>query len=177
MRKPYVTQLIGQLDKPALLKWANGIGLKGITLEASREESLGKGKAMHEQIERRLKTGVAMDDPQVGTSLEAFLLGRKILAVEKVIETDLFIGRLDLQIEEKGRPVICDFKAGSRIYFEQVLQLVAYRMAEGDCDLAIIETPTFKLKRVEVKDFTPFEEMLKSLSSIYHNRQLAEWKE
>ena len=49
--KPSVTELIGMLDKPGLLNWANKIGLDGIKLEDYRKKSMINGTSLHKQIE------------------------------------------------------------------------------------------------------------------------------
>lgn len=175
-RKPYVTQLISLLDKPALLGWANRIGLEGVSIDAFRAKALDKGKTFHEQIHRRLTDGTPFPELDDNVNFDLFMAGKRVLSVEKVIETEWFLGRLDLAVEVEGSSVICDFKPGSKIYFEQVLQLVAYRMAEGGA-IAIVETPTFKMKRVSIPDFEPFEKLLKALAEIYREKKLCKWSE
>jgi hypothetical protein len=51
MNKPTVSQLLQLLDKPALLGWANKIGLEGISLDEYRKKSTKGGTDLHKEIE------------------------------------------------------------------------------------------------------------------------------
>ena len=53
-----VTGLISMLDKPALMKWANKIGLQGIELSKYSKKSKSEGNDIHNKVECFLKYGV-----------------------------------------------------------------------------------------------------------------------
>lgn len=169
MKKPSVTQLIDQLAKPALIDWANRIGLQGIDIKAERAKSKTKGTSLHEQIEKYcLGTG----DFERELDRQQFCLmmqGKKILAVEKTIETEWFVGRYDAMYLIDGMSCIVDYKSGfkGRVYLENKLQLVAYAMAEP-ADIAIVAIPQFHLIPVQLKDHEPYREMLIKLSELWH---------
>lgn len=172
MTKPSVTQLISLLDKPALMKWANRIGLEGIALDEYRKKSLSAGSSMHNQIEAHIKTKTPFQDKNLGLGFLSFFADKGIIECEKKIECEWFQGRLDLIMEYGGKKYLCDFKSKqSHVYFENKLQLTAYRMCEPADYVAIISIPEFRVLTVDIPDYTPYEEILKSLSNIYKLKQ------
>lgn len=173
MKKPSVTELIKLLDKPALMKWANRIGLQGIELDEYRKNILKAGTSIHSQIELFIKENKPFEREQDQSNYLEFIKDKSVIKVEEKIETDWFTGRVDLIVEWNGKTYICDFKNNQEnIYFENVLQLTAYKMAIP-CDfIAVIGVPKFKFMPVySIKDFTPYEEIIKSLSNIYTLKQ------
>lgn len=171
--KPTVTELIKLLDKPALLKWANKIGLDGIKLEDYRKDKMQSGTSLHNQIECYLQYKKPFEDNLNQLRFDNFIKDKEVLFIEKNIETDWFIGRLDLMFNCKNESYICDFKSNQRaIYFENKLQLIAYRMALKCDKIAIISIPDFTLMNVYIKEYGPYEEILKALSIIYNNKKL-----
>ena len=109
-----------------------------------------------------------------GESFKEFMVGKEIVDTEKEIETEWFIGRYDIRLKVMQKQYLCDFKSKSRIYLEDILQLTAYRMATKDTDVALIEIPQFKFKPLGLRDFTPYEEILKALSTIFKNKALVD---
>jgi hypothetical protein len=166
--KPQVTKLIGLLDKPALLKWANKIGLEGVKLEDYRKQSMGSGSSLHSQVEKYITNGIPFENKHHQMWCDVFLNGTEILGIEENIETEYFTGRLDLRFKYMNEIYIIDFKSNQKhIYFENKLQLVAYRMAKQCDKIAIVSIPDFTLLPIEIKDFSPYEEIIKYLSMIY----------
>ena len=170
-RKPSVTELLDLLNKPALLKWANKIGLEGVRLEEYRSKSTAKGDSLHRQIKDYVQTGKPFEDSSVGVAFDIFAAEKKIIEVEKSIETEWFVGRYDAEILWSGETYLCDFKSSSWVYLENVLQLTAYRMAFGNCKVAIVELPSFVFKPLAIQDFSEYENILKSLASIYFSKR------
>ncbi|MCK5617085.1 hypothetical protein KAR91_85270 [Candidatus Pacearchaeota archaeon] len=173
--KPSVTELLNLLDKPGLLHWANKIGLEGIQLKEYRKKCLAKGTSLHKQTEAFIDNGVAFEKEENQKNCVKFLSNIKVLDVESKIETDHYLGRYDIRYERDGEIFIGDFKSSSGIYLENVLQLIAYSMAEDIDNISIIEIPSFKEKIITVKDRQPFIEILKSLSIIHEMKELATW--
>lgn len=170
--KPALTTLIKMLDKPALLSWANKIGLEGIRLNEYRKKVTGDGTSLHKQIEDYHFKNIPFKDPKHQENFDNYFKDKLILDLEEKIETDYFQGRLDLRINYKGKIYLCDFKSNhKRVYFENILQLAGYRM-DSKCDgVGIISIPDFTFIPVKVEDFTPYEEILKNLSNIYKLKQ------
>jgi hypothetical protein len=50
MKKPSVTDICKILDKPALLKWSNKLGLEGIDLNYYQNSVLNRGIKKHKEI-------------------------------------------------------------------------------------------------------------------------------
>lgn len=176
IKKPSVTDLLDLLNKPALMKWANRIGLQGTSLDEYRKQAKARGTSIHAEIEGFFRDGTTLTCPHSQASLERFLSGKKVIAYESPLETEWFVGRCDLIVEHSGVKYLCDFKSSDGIYLETVLQLAAYQMAEPCGAAAIVVVPEFRFKELIVKDFTPYEEILKALSGIYTAKKQLGWK-
>ncbi len=171
MKKPSVTELLKLLDKPQLLKWANKIGLEGVSLEDYRNKSTGDGISIHSQIEHFQKSGTPFTDIEAGERYHFLMKDKKVLKFEHKLEGELFQGRMDTQIEYMGKIYNCDFKSSNGIYLENILQLTAYKMIEP-CDfIAVIKVPEMIFKPIySIQDFIPYENILRALTSIYNNK-------
>lgn len=160
--KPTVTELIALLDKPALLKWANKIGLQGIALDDYRKKSTGEGDDTHKKIENDLKHGIPFENE----NFQKFKSRYEVLQVEPVIECEFYKGRADVLLKRDELTWLFDFKNSTNIYFEQKLQLVAYKRILKADRIGIINTQSF----VEnIIDLTPQQETsyTKILSALY----------
>ena len=166
--KPSVTDLIGLLDNPALMKWANKIGLAGTSLDDYRRKSRSAGTSLHKQIETHLDGG-EFADADFGAAFISFFKDKRILAWEQKIETEWFVGRYDIRFEWMGVTYIADFKSNqTNLYLENKLQLAAYRMAEKCDAVCVIGIPKMNMIRTGIKDFSPYEETLRHLTAIWH---------
>lgn len=169
--KPSVTELIKLLDKPALLNWANKIGLQGIKLEEYRKKSLSDGISIHNQIEMYIKNKTPFLNIEHQNNFDRYFKNKEILLFEERVETEYFIGRMDIKISYKNKTYVCDFKSNQRdIYIENKLQLTAYRMASNCDGIGIISVPDFTYLPIEIKDFSPYENIIKALNIIYINK-------
>ena len=167
--KPSVTDLVKLLDKPALMKWANKIGLEGISLDEYWQKSRSAGTSLHKQIEMFIANRTPFEDKAFQERFLYFFQDKRILEFEKPVETDLFTGRFDIKFEWVGKPYIADFKSNqSRIYLENKLQLAAYRMAEGCHGVKVISIPDMKMYDPYIVDFAPYEEAIRHLVSLHH---------
>lgn len=163
--KPSVTNLIALLDKPALLKWANKIGLEGTHIDDYRSKAKESGTSIHESVEQYLKFKILPDDESLAARIKNFFADKEIMEVEKPIETDWFIGRYDVKLRWKDFVFICDLKSNSKVYLETKLQLSAYRMAD-ECDhVAVIHLPDFLIQPVSTTEY--HESMIIKLSELF----------
>jgi hypothetical protein len=169
MRKPSVSDLLNLLDKPALLGWANRIGLEGESLIDARRKSMSKGTSLHREIEHWLTRETPIKDDDFFINVKSFFSDKEILAVEKPIVHDRFTGRLDVKYKDKdGFVFVCDFKSNqSRLYRENLLQLTAYRMAENCDRVAIISIPSMKILDPWINNFKPYEKTVLILADLY----------
>lgn len=170
MSKPSVTELIRLLDKPALLGWANKIGLEGVSLRDARQKSMSAGVSWHKKIENYLVGEIPIQDEEFSKKVKKFFADKTIIACEKPIAHNDFDGRFDVKYKSKNGDIyICDFKTNQkRLYRENKLQLAAYRMAEGCDKVAVISVPDMVLIESEIEDFAPYESMIRHLVAIYH---------
>ena len=140
-RLPSVTTILGAvLAKPALIKWAHGLGLKGIDMDGYRDELADIGKLAHRMILDHLrgeKTDTSHNTPQqVDLAENCFL---KYLEWERqhsveplVVEEPLvsyehgFGGTPDFYGNVDGQLCLMDFKTGKAIYEDYWYQLGGY---------------------------------------------------
>lgn len=170
--KPSVTQLINLLDKPALMRWANNIGLQGIRLDEYRKKSMSAGSSLHKQIENYFNDNIPFNDEIFFKNFLEFMKDKELIDAEQKVETDYFTGRYDIRLKFNNYIYICDFKSNQKnIYFENKLQLISYQMATKCDRLAIVSIPDFRFLEVNVPDTKPYEQIIINLSSIYSFKQ------
>jgi hypothetical protein len=171
--KPSVTKLISLLDKPALLTWANKIGLQGIKLEDYKKKSLSFGSNIHKQIENYIIYNIPFENIETQKKFDDFFKDKKIIDIEKNIETDNYIGRLDIKYLQNNEIYICDFKSNQKyIYLENKLQLCAYKQADNCDRLGVISVPDFNFIECKIDDYNIFYKIISDLCSLYKNIEL-----
>lgn len=160
------------LDKPALLKWANKIGLEGIKLDDYRSKSKQSGTSLHEQIEQYLKFKILPDDKELSNRIVMFFSDKEIISVEESFECEYYTGRFDVKLRWKDFVFICDFKSNSGVYFETKLQLAAYKMV-CECDhVAVIHLPELLIRPVSI--YPEYYKFITCLSELYTLKQKIE---
>lgn len=166
--KPSVTKLIDMLDKPALLKWANKLGLEGVKIDDYRSQKKQGGTDYHLAIENYIKFQMPSGDDSFDANMQKFFSDKVVIDSEKSFETDYFVGRYDVKLMYRDFTFICDFKSNQKgVYFENKLQLAAYAMAEKNCHVAIVHLPSFLLHPVTI-DQDLYSEFLVTLSKLYN---------
>jgi len=138
---PGVTTILGVLNKPALVPWANGLGLRGINVREYVDVLALIGTIGHDMICAHNK-GVEFQrnghpDELIDKAENCFL---SYLSWEKqhkvdpilceaglVSETYGFGGTIDMFAKVDGVPTIVDYKTGKAIYPEHIYQVSAYR--------------------------------------------------
>jgi hypothetical protein len=167
--KPSVTKLIEQLDKPALLKWANKLGLQGVPIDDYKGKAREDGSNIHEAIENFLKFKILSDNEDLNQRMIKFFQDKEIIEVEGNIECEYYQGRFDVKLKWQGWTFICDFKSNSKIYFETKLQLAAYKLA-SQCDhVAVIHLPELLIRPVSL-ELELYNQFLIHLSGIFELR-------
>lgn len=135
-----VTTVLGVLNKPALVGWANRLGLEGIEVGRYVDNLADIGTLAHAMIEAHLK-GEKFDTSdysknQIDKAENAVL---KFFEWEKqhkikVLSTELqlvsnkhrFGGTCDIYCELDGRKTLIDIKTAKAVYGEHHTQTVAY---------------------------------------------------
>ena len=140
-RVPGVTTILSVLNKPALVKWANNLGLQGIDSSKYRDEMADIGTLAHLMILNYFK-GIETDTSDYSKTqidlAENCLLSfwewekqhkiQVILAEGQLVSIIYgFGGTIDLYCLLDGTPTLVDFKTGKAIYPEMFYQLAAYK--------------------------------------------------
>ncbi len=190
---PGVTTITGQLAKPALVPWANKLGLAGIDVSKFVDDKSQIGTLAHEMILAHLsKRQPETEDyskNQIDAAENAFLSylewekGHKLIPelteVQAVSEKLGYGGTFDLYGLVDGVYELIDFKTGSGIYPEMWLQVAAYgQIVPGDSPqryriLNIPRTEDESFKEEVKSDLSlHFEAFCKLLDFYNINRQI-----
>ncbi len=139
---PGVTTILGVLNKPALVPWANNLGLLGIRVKEYVDALAIIGTGGHEMIMYHNK-GLKWDNPnnyasdlvdKMENCFLSYLAWEKQHKVEPILceeplvsERYGFGGTIDMYAYVDDVPTIVDYKTGKAIYPEHVYQVSAYR--------------------------------------------------
>ncbi len=163
---PGVTTIIGILDKPALLRWANNQGLKGIDCFKDRDDKASIGSLSHAMILAHFK-GEQVDTSdytknQIDTAENSFLKFLEWAKDKKfepwcleqpfVSEQHRFGGTPDYIGLLNGVPTILDFKTGG-IYEEHSIQLSAYAILLAESNNPVESLRILSIGRDETESF------------------------
>lgn len=170
MKKPSVTELTELLDKPALMKWANKLGLNGLSLDAYRLVLRTRGTSYHSKIESFVSSGELSDDEEFNKQMISFFKDKEVLGSEVSIENEHFTGRYDIRFKYKDKIYLGDFKSNKkkRVYLENKLQLSAYSMADTGIP-CVIFLPSLSIVEVSINDL--HKEFILTLCKLYNLKQ------
>ena len=166
-----VTKLIDILNKPALVSWANNIGLKGVNLKDYRKESTTKGTVKHEDVENFLIKGIPFNGSD---KLKNTLLGFELVGCEVEAKTNNLIGRIDLVLTKDSKKYVIDFKTSKYIYLSTKLQLSTYKHMISADEIGVIDLTDFNLTILDI-DTIKYYTIIKRLYQI--NELLCQLKE
>lgn len=157
-----VTKLIDILNKPALLYWANNLGLSGVNIREYYEEKSNQGNKSHNEIELYLKNGIKFDGCE---RLDYALKGFDVLGIEEYVSNGYICGRVDLILQKDGLKYILDFKRNKKVYLNTKLQLCCYAKIYGADKIAYINSEDFKIKPINI-NIDGYFEIIRSLYKI-----------
>ncbi len=139
---PGVTTVLGIINKPQLVKWANNLGLQGIDSSKYVDETARIGTLAHEMIQEYLggpKVDFSGFSPEQKDLAENAVLSFyewekqnvenfETFFIEKqfVSEQWRFGGTIDFFGKFNGRKWLVDFKTCKSLYVEHVFQTAAY---------------------------------------------------
>lgn len=140
-RVPGVTTVLGVLAKPALVPWANNLGLAGIKVKDYVDALAGIGTIAHEMIlchheNRKFEADGRPADmiDKAENCLLSYFAWEKGHVIEPILcEAQLvsqqyrFGGTLDMFAKVDGIKTLLDYKTGKAIYREYFYQCAAYR--------------------------------------------------
>lgn len=166
-RVPGVTTLIGVLNKPALVKWANNLGLQGIDSTSYVDNLAQTGTLAHEMILAYLKKEEVDTSEYTGSQVEmaqnsfaSYLGWARHYTVEPIlVETPMvseqhrYGGTPDLLANVDGVSTLLDFKTGKALYPEHNIQVAAYRQMIIEQDFAVDEVKILRIGREESEGF------------------------
>jgi PD-(D/E)XK nuclease superfamily len=137
---PGVTTILGVLNKPALVPWANNLGLAGISVREYVDALAAIGSLAHEMIlahHKNVKFEADGHPADLIDKAENCLLSyfewerghniEPILCEAQLVSLLGFGGTLDLYAKVDGVRTVVDYKSGKAIYPEHVYQTAAYR--------------------------------------------------
>lgn len=183
------TTIVGLLNKPALVHWANKIGLQGYDVNKYTDDLANVGTLTHEMVDAHFRNEEPDTDDytkkEIDRAENAFIsfLGwikdKKIKPIirekELISEKYKFGGTPDLYADIGGEKWLIDFKTGSGIYDDYLIQLAGYMLLlEGkEIDKVSIvrigrtETEGFETKTISANKMVVFKKIFKHLLKIY----------
>ena len=165
---PGVTTILGVLNKPALVQWANDLGLKGINTRTYVDALATIGTLAHQMIEHDLGAeapDLSRYSPEQIDKAENSLLKwyewRKqhevkplLIEAHLVSEEHGFGGTLDCLAEIDGVPTILDIKTAKSIYPEHLHQVAAYRWLAAENGHEVKAVRVLQVGRTEDEGFS-----------------------
>ncbi len=167
---PGVTTILGVLNKPALVPWANNLGLQGINVREYVDALALIGTIGHEMIccHNRGINFVSNGYPdelidKAENCYLSYLAWEKQHKVEPLLceaalvsEVYGFGGTLDMFAKVDGVPTLVDYKTGKAIYPEHVYQVAAYRqlLFENVKDMHPQDVRILQIGRDETEGFS-----------------------
>ena len=169
---PGVTTVLNVLNKPALVIWANQLGLKGIDSTKYRDEMADIGTLAHYLIlcELRGDTPDTSDYSkqqidQAENAMLSYLEWAKGHTIEPIMveeplvsDTEGFGGTVDLFAKIDGVNTLVDFKTGKGLYPEFAYQVAAYQRLLSERFGALKPVQDVRLLRIGREADEGFEE-------------------
>jgi len=158
---PGVTTVLNILNKPALVKWANNLGLQGIDSNKYRDEMADIGTLAHQMIvdyfNKRGTDATDYSENQIDLAencLLSFWEWEKGHNIEVVMAEAPLVsaeyrygGTIDCFCKLDGQPTLLDFKTGKAIYPEMFYQLAAYEQLLAEAGHLIEVTRILRIGR------------------------------
>lgn len=195
---PGVTTVLGILNKPALVKWANNLGLQGVDVSRYVDDKADIGTLAHAMITDALigqKTDLSDYTKNQIDLAENSVLSfwewekdhkiREVFFVERplVSEAHRFGGTLDIYAVVNGRREIIDLKTGAGIWPEHIYQVATLKVLLEENGFEVDGTRIVNIPRVESEAFversiTPHEnetgwQIFQRLLDVYYLRKEA----
>jgi hypothetical protein len=194
-RIPGVTTITGILNKPALVKWANNLGLQGIDSSKYVDDKAAIGTLCHKMVEDYIngkETDFSDYTPNQKSQAENGFI--KFLDWEKendfkcldselqlVSEAHQYGGTCDIYAMLNGKLTLIDIKTSKACYDDQYTQVVAYQYLLIENKKDVEDTRILRIGRDEIEGFDDIKvpaidlhwERFKSCREIYEiNKQL-----
>ena len=164
---PGVTTFLSVLNKPALVKWANNLGLQGIDSTKYVDEKAAIGTLAHRMIADYLRgeetdtneySKVQID--QAENAVLAFFEWEKTHPIKPILieegmvsEKYRFGGTIDCLGQINGKLCLFDFKTSRGIFPEMLIQVVAYRQLLVEHGYKVDQTTILRIGRTADEGF------------------------
>lgn len=179
-----VTTVLGVMNKPALVAWANKLGLEGYEVGKWVDALAKIGTLIHYLIECDIKGEVAdlsdYSENDINTAKEAFKKWVawkeknqfELIASElQIVDDELLVaGTCDIYAKVNGIPTVLDIKTSKACYSEQRTQVVAYKellLRQGK------EVTDSRIIRIGRSENEGFDDILIGGSAVHWKRFLA----
>ena len=159
---PSVTTALGELNKPALIGWANKMGLKGIDINKFKDHTADIGVLTHdmiicslqgfdpdfseytpEQVESAIECFKKFEDWQKRNPVQSILAEHALVS-----ERYQYGGQIDLYAICGKELVLADFKTSATgIFPEMIYQVAAYRQLLDEHGYGITKALILRLGR------------------------------
>ena len=163
-----VTTVLDTISKPALYRWNNSLGLRGIDSIEHLDYLAGAGTLSHVMIGEQLGGPVAdyagYTPDQVSmaecalSGFHAWAEGKSLAAQELELaltsEVYHYGGTSDALLVVDGRPLLVDFKTSSRIYSDHCYQVAAYHHLLIETGYTVDGAMVLRLSRDEAGEYS-----------------------
>lgn len=166
-RVPGVTTIIGILNKPLLVGWANRLGLQGINSQGYVSDKADIGTLVHEMMFCDLKgidvntsfyTAIQIEIAK--QSFNKYLNWKKRYLIEPIIleegmvsEKYQFGGTIDNYCLLDGVLTLIDYKTSKALYSEHFIQVSAYRQLLRENGYKVKNSAILRVGRDEMEGF------------------------
>lgn len=199
VRVPGVTTITGVLNKPALIAWANRMGLEGVDTKKYVDNRAAMGTLAHDMVEAYL-TGEEVDTSEYSaeaiSAAENAMLSfhawakdhtYKVLGVEmKMLSRRWRVGgTCDIYWELDGVPTLTDLKTGKGIYPDHKCQAMAYGQIMRENNMSVAQVSILNIPREEDEVFgyeviqreeePLYTQIFEACLSIYQTKKQLRW--
>ena len=199
VRVPGVTTITGVLNKPALVGWANRMGLDGIDTRNYVDNRARMGTLAHEMVEAYLQgreVDLSEESPATVEAAENAMLSfhewakgheYRVIDIEmKMVSPSWRVGgTCDIYWTLDGVPTLTDLKTGNGIYPDHKCQTMAYAsiMRENGLDVqrvSILNIPreadeVFGYEVIQPAEEPVYREVFEHALSIYQLKKKVRW--
>ena len=166
-RLPGTTTILGVINKPLLVPWANNLGLQGINVRDYVDDKADFGTLVHEmmfcdlrgtEVDTSYYTGQQIDIAK--NSFKKYLLWKQGHTIEPILleeplvsEKYQFGGTIDFFGLIDGVPTLIDYKTCKALYSEHFIQVCAYLKILKENKYKAKDCAILRVGRVEMEGF------------------------
>lgn len=175
-RVPAVSTILNELNKPALVPWANKLGLQGVNVKDYVDSLAAIGTLAHDMVLSHLRgeepdtSSYSPDQVECAKwCFASYIAWEKENKLEPVmLETPLvseiyrFGGRSDFLGYVNGKLTLLDFKTGKGVWPEHFIQLSAYSALINECRPELGKIEQYKVLNIPRAESESFDQKTKT---------------